>query len=86
MPMAAGLASGLALSSFGIVSAAIMWGLGRFGRGTGQFARGLLLDRETTRWDSLSRKAGYYTQRGLAGGARRLAAPWRENTIRGGRT
>lgn len=83
MPMAAGLASGLALSTFGVVSAAMMWGLGSAKRGLGQFSRGLLLDSETTRWDSLTRKAGYYTQRGLRSGARRLAAPWRENTIRG---
>jgi type IV secretion system protein VirB6 len=86
MPMAAGLASGLALSTFGVVSAAMMWGLGRGGRGLGQFGRGLLLDRETTRWDSLSRKAGHALQRGVVGGTRRLAAPWRENTIRGGRS
>ncbi len=69
MPMAAGLASGLALSSFGIVSAALAWGLGRPLATHGQFTRGLS-DRETTRWDPLSRKAGYYTRRGCA---RRLA-------------
>ena len=86
MPMAAGLASGLALSTFGVVSAAIMWGLGRGSRSAGQFGRGLVLDRETSRWDPLSRKAGYALQRGVVGGARRLTAPWRENTIGGGRT
>lgn len=85
MPMAAGLASGLALSTFGVVSAAMMWGLGSAKGGLGQFGRGLLLDSETTRWDSLSRKAGYHTQRALRGGVRRLAAPWRENTVRGER-
>ena len=26
----------------------------------GQFTRGALMDRETTRWDPLSRKAGYW--------------------------
>ena len=41
MPMAAGLASGLALSSFGVVSAALAWGFGGAIRDTGQFARGL---------------------------------------------
>ena len=86
MPMAAGLASGLALSTFGVVSAAMMWGLGRGGRIAGQFRRGLLMDRETTRWDGLSRKAGYALQRGAVGGARRLTAPWRENSIGGGRS
>ena len=79
MPMAAGLASGLALSSFGALSAAMAWGLGTVQRSGGQFARGLLLDRETTRWDGLSRKAGYYVGRGVAAGAARLTS--RPNSI-----
>ena len=86
MPMAAGLASGLALSSFGIVSAALAWGLGRASRTSNDFARGALVDRETTRWDSASRKTGYYVGRGLRGGARALGRSWRENTIRGSRS
>ena len=65
MPMAAGLASGLALSSFGVVSAALAWGFGGAMRGTGQFARGLV-DAETNRWDPLSRQAGYRVRRGRA--------------------
>ena len=84
MPMAAGLASGLALSSFGAVSALVAWGLGRLSSSGGQFGRGLF-DRETTRWDSLSRKAGFYVNRGARGtasGARRLARVARPNTIR----
>ncbi len=82
MPMAAGLASGIALSSFGAVSALLAWGLGRAVGNTGQFARGLT-DRESTRWDALSRKAGFYVGRGArasAMGAARLIA--RPNTIR----
>lgn len=86
MPMAAGLASGLALSSFGIVSAALAWGLGRASRGSSDFARGALLDRETTRWDSVSRRSGYAVRQGLSGGARAVGRNWRENTIRGSRT
>ena len=86
MPMAAGLASGLALSSFGIVSAALAWGLGRASRGSGDFARGALLDRETTRGDSVSRKSGYAVRRGLSDGARAVGRHWRENTIRGSRS
>ena len=86
MPMAAGLASGLALSSFGIVSAALAWGLGRASRSSNDFARGALLDRETTRWDSVSRKSGYYLSRGLSSGARAVARNWRQNTIRGSRS
>jgi type IV secretion system protein VirB6 len=81
MPMAAGLASGLALSSFGLVSAALAWGFGGTTRNTGQFARGLI-DRESTRWDPLSRKAGYYLRRGTGAGHTRLARVARPNTIR----
>jgi type IV secretion system protein VirB6 len=81
MPMAAGLASGLALSTFGAVSGALAWGLGTGVRSAGQLTRGLM-DRETTRWDSLSRKAGYYARRGIGSGVGRLARGWRENTIR----
>jgi type IV secretion system protein VirB6 len=80
MPMAAGLASGLALSSFGLVSAALAWGLGSAARHTGQFGRGLI-DRETTRWDPLSRKAGYYLSRGSGAGLKGLARVARPNTI-----
>jgi len=80
MPMAAGLASGLALSSFGLVSAALAWGLGSASRHTGQFGRGLI-DRETTRWDPLSRKAGYYLSRGSGASLRGLARVARPNTI-----
>jgi type IV secretion system protein VirB6 len=81
MPMAAGLASGLALSSFGMVSAALAWGFGGASRHTGQFSRGLI-DRETTRYDSLSRKAGYQLKRGAGTGLARLARVARPNTIR----
>lgn len=76
MPMAAGLASGLALSTFGVVSAALAWGLGTGMRSGRQFTRGLM-DRETTRWDPPSRKAGHYVRRGLG----RLRGA-RENTVR----
>jgi type IV secretion system protein VirB6 len=80
MPMAAGLASGLALSSFGFVSAALAWGLGSASRHTGNFGRGLI-DRETTRWDPLSRKAGFHLARGAGAGLTRLARVARPNTI-----
>jgi type IV secretion system protein VirB6 len=65
MPMAAGLASGLALSSFGIVSAALAWGLSGTLRQGGQFARGLM-DTATSRLDPLARQAGYRVRRGAA--------------------
>jgi type IV secretion system protein VirB6 len=79
MPMAAGLASGLALSTFGAMSAAAMWAFGGTTRNIGQFARGLG-DRETSRFDSLSRKAGYYLGEGIAAGGRRVLR--RPNQIR----
>ena len=79
MPMAAGLASGLALSTFGAMSAAMLWAFGGATRGIGQFARGLT-DRDTGRWDPISRKAGYYAGAGLAAGARAILR--RPNQIR----
>ena len=54
MPMAAGLASGIALSSFGTVSG--------IGRRIAEFGRGAM-DSTTTRWDSGLRKSGYYSRR-----------------------
>ena len=65
MPRAAGLASGLALSSFGIVSAALAWGFTGSLRQGGQFARGLM-DTATSRLDPLARQAGYRVRRGAA--------------------
>src|SRR5580658_2042367 len=78
MPMAAGLASGLALSSFGVVSAALAWGLGGALRTSRQFGRGLL-DGSTHRWDPVSRQAGYALRRGLM---RAATGRWRDNEVR----
>jgi type IV secretion system protein VirB6 len=68
MPMAAGLASGIALSTFGALSRGLNWAFGgaarRISHSGAQFSRGAVMDQETTRWDSLSRKAGFYTQQG----------------------
>lgn len=69
MPMAAGLASGIALSTYGTVSHAMAWAMGASSRRTSQYARGLF-DPQTSRWDSTSRKAGYLTRTG----ARALAS------------
>jgi type IV secretion system protein VirB6 len=59
--MAQGLASGVALSSFGAVSHAVGLGLG-IARGAHRrmkdFSRGAFIDTDKSRWDSLSRKAG----------------------------
>jgi type IV secretion system protein VirB6 len=78
MPMAAGLASGLALSSFGIVSAALLWGFGGAVRNTGQFARGLT-DSATSRFDPLARIAGQQVRRGVA---RAFSTLQRDNAIK----
>ena len=51
------------MSAYGAVSRTIAWTLGASARSGGQYARGLS-DTQTTRWDSLSRKAGYLTKRG----------------------
>src|SRR5208282_1559513 len=51
LPIAGGLASGVALSTFGIVSGALTNVRRRTLFSAGQFARGALMDRETTRWD-----------------------------------
>ncbi|MBM0105792.1 type IV secretion system protein [Steroidobacter sp. S1-65] len=81
MPIAAGLASGLALSSFGVVSAAVSWGLDTASSGARDFGRGLM-DRETGRLDSLTRKAGYYSRQGLSRTARALwSAARRPNSV-----
>lgn len=78
MPMAAGLASGLALSSFGVVSAALAWGLGSALRGSGQFARGLA-DGQTNRSDPLARIAGQQVRSGVM---RLSSTRWRANQVR----
>ena len=67
MPMAAGLASGLALSTFGAFGAALAWGMGSAMRSTGQFTRGALIDQASGRYDSLARRSGYQLRRGVLG-------------------
>lgn len=76
LPMAGGLASGVALSTFGIVSGALTNIRRRTLFTAGQFTRGALLDHETTRFDPLSRKAGFW----LSG---KVRSAWRrDNSIR----
>lgn len=69
MHMAAGLASGIALSSFGVVSAVLLWGFGRAVRGTGLSTSGRA---------ALAGAAQSVTpaMRGV------LGRPWRDNQIR----
>ena len=82
MPIAAGLASGIALSTFGAMSALMAYTLGSSKRSTTDFLRGAVMDRQTSRWDSLSRRAGYYLGAGARAGARRLSNTPRSNAIR----
>lgn len=65
LPIAAGLSSGVALASMGVVSHALAWGLGR----TARFSRGLT-DSQTSRWDPASRRLGYLVATPLRAGAR----------------
>ena len=81
MPMAAALAHGIALSTFGTMSAAVAWGLGRTSRTLGQFGRGAVLDRSTSRFDSLPRQAGYFVQRQFAAGFHRSGRALNPNRI-----
>ena len=77
LPMAAALASGIAISSFGLVSNSVAWARRRSLSAAGQFLRGATLDRETTRWDPISRKAGYALSSKVRSGLRHL----RSNSI-----
>ena len=81
MPMAAALAHGIALSTFGTMSAAVAWGLGRTSRTLGQFGRGAVLDRSTSRFDSLPRQAGHFVQRQFAAGFHRSGRALNPNRI-----
>jgi type IV secretion system protein VirB6 len=80
MPMAAGLASGLALSSFGVVSAALLWGFGSAARATGRIFSG------RREGDGRGRQGRNSLTRGAVAGLGRVARRWRENSVRRVRT
>jgi type IV secretion system protein VirB6 len=80
MPMAAGLASGLALSSFGVVSAALLWGFGSAARATGRIFSG------RRDGDGRGRQGRNSLTRGAVAGLGRVARRWRENSVRRVRT
>jgi type IV secretion system protein VirB6 len=76
MPIASGLASGIALSSFGAVSGLMNWGLGATKRTGYEFGRGVMdgWNREpVSRWDSLRRGVGNRVGAGLANAHDRVA-------------
>lgn len=84
MPIAAGLASGIALSSFSAVSGLMNWGLGTTKRTGYEFGRGVLdgWRREPlSRWDSLRRGAGNHLGSGLGNVRDRLAGPRTGGTL-----
>ncbi len=58
LSLASALASGMALQSYGVLSHAAAWSAGGTAHNITQFSRGLAMDRETTRWDPISRKSG----------------------------
>ena len=74
LPIAAGLGSGIALSSFNLVSRSI----GQFQRSAQtkgyHFMRGLM-DSETSRYDTLSRKAGFHVRHAVP---RLVTASWQK--------
>jgi type IV secretion system protein VirB6 len=80
MPMAAGLASGLALSTFGVISAALLWGTGSAARSTGRLISGR---RDS---DGRGRPGRNSLTRGAMAGMGRVARRWRENSVRRVRT
>jgi len=84
MPMAAGLASGLALSSFGVISAALLWGIGGAARSTRRFLGGNGGARPSG--SGPGQRAGNSIRRGAMAGAGRIARRWRENSVRRVRT
>lgn len=69
MPIASGLASGVALSTYGVVSGMLRWGLGGAKRTTYEFTRGVIdgvRGEPGSRWDSFRRLAGNRVGRGVA--------------------
>ncbi|TVT73193.1 MAG: type IV secretion system protein, partial [Denitromonas halophila] len=69
--IAAGLASGIALSSFGAISSAMRWAGGGAGRSLYQSGRGLidgLKGEKRSRWDSMRRSGGNLIGQGIRRG------------------
>lgn len=84
MPIAAGLASGVALSTYGVVSGMLRWGLGGAKRSSYEFSRGVIdgMRREPgSRWDSFRRLAGNRVGAGVASVAGIGTSPRRGGTV-----
>jgi type IV secretion system protein VirB6 len=83
MPIASGLASGVALSTYGVISGGIRWGLGGAKRSTYEFSRGVIdgvQGERGSRWDSFRRLAGNRLGSGLSS-ASRAVTPSRRGGI-----
>lgn len=84
MPISASLASGVALSTYGVVSGTIRWGMGTARRSTNEFSRGVLdgVRREPgSKWDSLRRLAGNRVGSGVANAWSHIGGPRRGGTV-----
>lgn len=84
MPIASGLASGVALSTYGTVSGVIGWGMGGARRSTYEFGRGVLdgLRRDPgSKWDSLRRLAGNRVGAGVSNTWDRIGGSRRGGTV-----
>jgi type IV secretion system protein VirB6 len=84
MPIASGLASGIALSSFGFASGIAQWALGGAKRSSYEFSRGVIdgMRREPgSRWDSFRRLAGNRVGAGVASVTGIGSAPRRGGTV-----
>jgi len=82
--LASGLASGIALSSFGAVSSLVGWGLGTTKRTGYEFGRGALdgwKGEPISRWDSLRRGLGNKVGSGLGGVRDGIAGTRRGGTL-----
>jgi hypothetical protein len=64
------------------VSNLMLWAFSRSTRKGSDFVRGMVLDRETSRWDSLSRKSGYLLGSTGRAGLDAMTARWRRNSVR----
>lgn len=84
MPIAAGLASGVALSTYSVVSGMLRWGLGGAQRSSYELGRGVIdgMRREPgSRWDSFRRLTGNRVGAGVASIAGIGASPRRGGTV-----
>jgi type IV secretion system protein VirB6 len=84
MPISAGLASGIALSSFSLVSGLARWAMGSAKRTSYEFSRGVIdgLHHEAgSRWDSFRRLAGNRIGAGIASSWSRVAPPRRGGSL-----